>query len=43
MLEALLGKIIKYQSGNIDLPNLVKVWVEHRPLTEDNIEGQKQH
>lgn len=40
---AALGKIIKYQSSNIDLPTLVKVWVENLPLTEDDIEGQKQH
>ena len=23
--------------------SLVKVWIEHLPLTEDDIEGQKQH
>eukprot|EP00340_Litonotus_pictus_P012553 CAMPEP_0170535624 /NCGR_PEP_ID=MMETSP0209-20121228/101705_1 /TAXON_ID=665100 ORGANISM="Litonotus pictus, Strain P1" /NCGR_SAMPLE_ID=MMETSP0209 /ASSEMBLY_ACC=CAM_ASM_000301 /LENGTH=1014 /DNA_ID=CAMNT_0010836917 /DNA_START=614 /DNA_END=3658 /DNA_ORIENTATION=- len=38
-----LGKIIKYQNASINVPELMKKWVENLPLTKDEIEAQKQH
>lgn len=38
-----LGKIIKYQSSHIDIQDTVGKWVLGLPLTDDEVEGQKQH
>lgn len=38
-----IGKIIKHQPNSISLAELVKKWVDNLPLTEDEVEAQKQH
>jgi hypothetical protein len=40
-----LGKIIKFQQNAVggNLQELVNKWIEHLPIQEDEIEGQKQH
>lgn len=38
-----LGKIIKYQSKSVDLPNLINTWVSYLPMDQDNIEANKIH
>lgn len=39
-----IGKIIKYQSSSVgDIRSLIKAWVDHLPITHDDVEGQKIH
>lgn len=38
-----LGKIIKHQYNHVNVPELMKRWVEYLPLSEDEIEAKKQH